>query len=220
MLAPQFDEALRQHETDALAAQIAKENWQEEVAEAVKRGHPPPIMPDKAVAPAKPVRPRLKVADTTTEAMGLLMGSHPKGLLHHRDELSGWLAGFDRYSGGGDRPFWAECYGGGYYVIDRVKHPEPIRIPHLSVCVVGGIQPDKLNSLLLTGDDDGLPARFLLTWPESLPPKRPAATIDSAVKRDHAETQSYCESTISNGRDSVSPMRNCRVCSTLPSVPI
>ncbi len=77
----------------------------------------------------KPSRPRLKVADTTPEKMGLLMASHVKGLMFHRDELAGFLGAFDKYGGGGsDRAFWSECYNGGYYAIDRVKHPEPIRI--------------------------------------------------------------------------------------------
>ncbi len=43
----------------------------------------------------------------------------------------------------------------------------------MAVSIVGGIQPDKLATLLMKGDDDGMAARFLLTWPESVKPSRP-----------------------------------------------
>jgi hypothetical protein len=59
-------------------------------------------------------------------------------------------------------------YGGRAYVVDRVKNPEPIRIAHLSIGVLGGVQPDKLG-LVLDGPDDGLAARLLWTWPDVLP---------------------------------------------------
>ncbi len=190
-MAEGFDETLRQYETDALAAKLAKEVWEQEVRDAVENGYEPPIMPESASLPTKPIRPRLKVADTTPEAMGMLMEVHPKGLMLHRDELAGFLGGFDRYGGAGsERAFWSEAFNGNYYVVDRVKHPEPIRIPHLAVSIIGGIQPDRLNSLLLSGDDDGLPARFLMVWPEPLPPQRPTTTINNdiayvAMKRLH-----------------------------------
>jgi len=190
-MAEGFDETLRQYETDALAAKLAKEVWEQEVRDAVENGYEPPIMPESASLPTKPIRPRLKVADTTPEAMGMLMEVHPKGLMLHRDELAGFLGGFDRYvRAGSERAFWSEAFNGSYYVVDRVKHPEPIRIPHLAVSIIGGIQPDRLNSLLLSGDDDGLPARFLMVWPEPLPPQRPTTTINNdmayvALKRLH-----------------------------------
>jgi hypothetical protein len=44
---------------------------------------------------------------------------------------------------------------------------------HLSIGVVGGIQPDRLKSLLIQSDDDGLLARLLPIWPNPAPIKRP-----------------------------------------------
>jgi hypothetical protein len=38
-------------------------------------------------------------------------------------------------------------------------------VPHLTWSVLGGIQPDRVASLLMGGDDDGLAARFLYAWP-------------------------------------------------------
>jgi hypothetical protein len=97
----------------------------------------------------------------TTERLGALAAGLPRGLLLYRDELSGWIGDFDRYSSGGsDRAFAIELYGGRSHVIDRVKLPDPIRIPHLSVGVLGGMQPEKLVAIYKT-PDDGFTSRIL-----------------------------------------------------------
>jgi hypothetical protein len=86
------------------------------------------------------------VADVTTERLGALAAGLPRGLLLVRDELSGWLGGFDRYGGGGsDRAFALEMYGGRSYVVDRMKSPEPMRIRHLSVGVRAQNLPDAVG---------------------------------------------------------------------------
>jgi hypothetical protein len=54
-----------------------------------------------------------------------------------------------------------------------MRSEKAIVIRHLSISVLGGIQPDKLVGLI-DGPDDGLPSRFLWTWPEPVPPKRPS----------------------------------------------
>ena len=179
-IAGDFDSVIRQYEADKEAAKVERDLWQDEVKNAVKDGLPPPVMPEGAMEPDDPIRPRLRISDVTPEALGKLLAGHPKGLLFWRDELSGWLGSFDRYGGsGGERAMWLESYGGRPFVIDRIKLGEPIRIPHLTVSVLGTIQPDKLVSALLKGDDDGLPGRFAWVWPEPLPPSRPTVTPDN-----------------------------------------
>ncbi|WP_240778634.1 DUF3987 domain-containing protein, partial [Salipiger aestuarii] len=89
------------------------------------------------------------ITDATTEKVAELLAQTWRGLLMSRDELSGWLASMDRYSGGGDRPFWLEAYGGRSYPVDRKSSPEPIIVDHLTVAVLGGTQPDKLARLLV-----------------------------------------------------------------------
>ena len=86
--------------------------------------------------------------------------------------------------GDGDRAFWLEAYGGRPYVVDRRKLVEPLRIEYMAVSIVGGIQPDRLATLGMTGDDDGLVARFLYTWPMSVPPSRPRHNPDNKVVVD------------------------------------
>ncbi len=78
----------------------------------------------------------------------------------------------DRYGNGGggtDRAFWLQSYEGGRWTSDRVKDGDDGRdVPHLTWGIVGGIQPDRLATMLLSGDDDGLSARFIYTWPAPL----------------------------------------------------
>src|SRR5215212_8497793 len=130
-----------------------------------------------AEEPAPPVRPRIRVADTTTERLGALAAALPRGLLLVRDELAGWLGAFDKCGGGGaDRAFALEMWGGRPYVMDRMKSPEPIRIRHLSIGVLGGLQPDKV-SIILSGPDDGFASRLLWVWPDKVPEFSLARTV-------------------------------------------
>ena len=162
-MAAGFDDERRRYETQKQAARARREAWEIEIKAAIKAGNNPPSLPEDAVPPNEPVRPRVRVADFTIEKLGALAAGLPRGLLVVRDELAGWLGGFDRYgSAGSDRAFMIEMYGGRSYVVDRVKNPEALRIPHLSVGVLGAVQQQKafiegyeklLNSL---GDDEAV----------------------------------------------------------------
>lgn len=168
------------------ACQVAKayrDKWEEEVKQAVKNKATPPDMPLNAMEPEKISLPRLYTNDATIEAVGYRLFQNPKGLLLVRDEQAGWLGKMDKYGGsGGDRAFWLEAYGGRPYTIDRVKHfDEPLTVAHLTVAIVGGIQPDRLQSTLMAGDDDGLTSRFNFLWPDPVPPKRPKAVFDDTL---------------------------------------
>ena len=68
-----------------------------------------------------------------------------------------------RYSGGGsDRP-WLRVLSGSDFTVERIGR-DPVTIDRLTIGVLGGIQPDRLKSLLFKSDDDGLLARFLPIW--------------------------------------------------------
>lgn len=174
-LAEGFELQIREWETKKEVAICAYEQWKTDVSKAKKNNSHAPIKPEEADISEEPVRPRFIGNDTSVEKLGLLLASHDKGLLFYRDELTGWLGSFDKYNGNGqdaDRAFWTESYGGRAYVIDRVKHQKPIRISHLLVSIMGGIQPDKLSKLI-KGADDGFTARFLWCWPDPIAPFRP-----------------------------------------------
>ncbi len=172
----------RDGERAAVEAAERRRVFEEEVKAAVKQGAPPPPMPEAAMAPAAPQRRRLFSMDPTTEKAARLSAANPRGLLLFRDELAGWLGNMNRYAGGsgGDRAFWLEAYNGGAFTPDRVRDgAEGAAVPHLAWSVIGAIPPDRVASLLLAGDDDGMMARFLPIWPERVPPRRPSAMADT-----------------------------------------
>ncbi len=115
---------------------------------------------------------RLITSDVTAEALARLL-SRPDvdGLCVVRDELAGWVASFDAYrrGRGGDRERYLSLWAGDPLVVDRATR-EPVVVDRPVVCIVGGIQPDKLP--YLRGEAqvaDGFLERFLLAFPEAGP---------------------------------------------------
>ncbi len=160
-------------------AQMVLADWKARSRAAISEGGEPSAKPKEAVAGAPPIRGRIRITDTTTEKAAELVCDGWRGLLLSRDELSGWLASMDRYNGGGDRPFWLEAFGGRSYAVDRKNRPEPVIVDHLSIAVLGGTQPDKLDRLLVKSDDYGLLSRFLVAYPAPPPLRRPTTTLDA-----------------------------------------
>lgn len=177
----EYKEKLAKYLEQSEIARAHQTAWKNLVKEAVAANSKEPIMPDKAKTPIKPVQPRYVITDSTVEKIAILLVQFPKGLTMYRDELSSWLLNFER-RGGSDRAFYLESFGGRSYIVDRVKHDEPIIVPSLSLSIIGGIQPDRFNSILLNGDDDGLTARFLFVWPDSFPSfKQPLNPLDNTT---------------------------------------
>ncbi|RYD63832.1 MAG: DUF3987 domain-containing protein [Verrucomicrobiaceae bacterium] len=165
------ESALRDFAAEHARAKAERALWQDAVTKATKEGLPTPDLPLEAVEPTEPQRRRMVVKEVTPEGMADILSGNPAGTLHYRDELSGWIASFDRYSPGG-RQFWIETFGGRPFVIDRKGHPKSVSIRFTGVSVTGGIQPDKMAGLI-AGADDGLVSRFLLAWPAPKPFQRP-----------------------------------------------
>lgn len=181
--AQSFPEALRRWETEIETAKVAADAWRDDVRTAQGNGAPAPTKPEAACEPEKPGRPRVIVMDSTSEELAAILSANPKGVCMVRDELAGFIAGQGRYGDDAARPFFLEAWGGRSFTVDRRKLSAPIIIPHLTLSVVGGIQPARLNSLLLEGDDDGLAARFLFVWPDPTPPLRPIRGYDLSPLR-------------------------------------
>jgi hypothetical protein len=185
MLSAEYLSARKEWADKDEIAKMFLAKWKSDAKAAIAEGEEATQRPKEASAGSEPVRERIRITDTTTEKAADLMRDNWRGLLLSRDELSGWLAGMDRYSGGGDRPFWLEAFGGRGFSVDRKNSPEPVIVDHLSIAILGGTQPDKLDSLLVNTDDDGLLARFLTVFPELVPLARPTAVLDTA-KAQHA----------------------------------
>ncbi|MGP6089854.1 DUF3987 domain-containing protein [Antarctobacter jejuensis] len=168
-------------------AKVTDNQWKEAVKKAIKEGDEPPKRPASADPGPEPFVPRLAVCDATVEKLSMIVGNQPRGTLLVRDELAGWLVNMSRYSSGSDRPFWLEAYGGRAFSVERIGR-DSVNIDFLTIGVLGGIQPDRLQSLLMKADDDGLLARFLPVWPNPAPVKRPETLhdevfIESALRR-------------------------------------
>jgi hypothetical protein len=126
------------------------------------------------VKPPAPEEPPVHVTtDSTIEALGVLLGDNPHGLLLARDELDGWFQSFTRYKGKGgtDRPQWLELHKAGTLILHRLTREQRcLSVRRAAVSITGTIQPSVLAGAL---DRDalqaGLGARFLL----AMPPRRP-----------------------------------------------
>lgn len=178
-----YPDLLRDWETAKSVAKIKREVWEAEVRAAAKKGTPPPDRPQETDEPDRPPRKRILTSDATVEKAARIVQENPRGLMLFRDELAGWIGALDKYGGSGsDRAFYLEGYGGRSFTVDRVKDPVPLIIPSLTVAICGGIQPDRLQSLILSGDDDGLAGRFIYVWPDPVPPRRPKRRPHSGAK--------------------------------------
>lgn len=144
--------------------------------------------------PERPVAPeakRLMVGDTTVEAMAPILAANPRGVLLKRDELSGWIGSFDRYSGGkGDAAHWLSMHNGESILFDRKTGPTRlVHVKEAAVWVVGGIQPGILDRVLgAEHRESGLAARLLLAYPPRRQKRWTEAGIDPRTEERLAAT--------------------------------
>ena len=125
-------------------------------------------------APEKPTKPtpvRIITSDATVEALAPILKQNPRGLLMHRDELSGWVRTMNMYRGGlgGDRQFYLSAWSGQDVVVDRKSEgTRSLFVPHPFMAVLGSIQPDMLTELAdAKGRQDGFLDRILFSFPET-----------------------------------------------------
>ena len=156
------DERKRRHETKKAEAEAARKKWQTDLKAAVEGGLPAPPMPAQADDPGKFVPIRLFVSDGTTERLAELLEARPQGIVLVRDELSALFTNMSRYNGGQDNEFWLESRNGDSHTVERMQRT--LRLDHLLIGIVGGMQPDKLVRSF-EGDQDGMYARVLFAWP-------------------------------------------------------
>lgn len=121
----------------------------------------------------RPAR-RFITNDPTVEMLTELLRDNPSGLLLVRDELTGLLDSFDKKGREGDREFYLQAFNSEEnYTVDRIGRGT-LHIPALTLSVIGGMQPGKLEGLVLGAvsghrEADGLLQRFqLAVCPEPL----------------------------------------------------
>ncbi len=120
--------------------------------------------------PEPPILASYYLGDTTLEAVGMILDQNPRGILIKRDELSGWLGGFDKYSQGNEAAQYLEFHSASAVRIDRKGgDKKTIYIPRALVSVTGTIQAGILQKLLAVEGgkhmENGMAARFLMAMP-------------------------------------------------------
>jgi hypothetical protein len=150
------DDAMRSYKTAHKAWKNAKDTTAEE--------------------PRKPLLDRYLIESTTTEAISEVlrddldasMRAPAKKVLVRQDEMSEWVASFDRYrsggKGGADRGAYLRLFNGGRWTVDRIMRGN-FAIQNWSACVLGGIQPGPIRQIAKDAADDGLLQRFLYVVP-------------------------------------------------------
>ena len=159
------------------------QQWEAEAAEARKKKKRVPPEPEK------PTKPRIRVGDTTVEALHVRMAENPRGLVLARDELAGFFTSLNQYKGkGSDRQFWLSQHSGRVAPVDRKTEEETYDVDYPCVCVVGSIQPEKLDVLDIEAGD-GMVERFLFAWPEAR--MQPDSERDISIEAEQAYVETW-----------------------------
>jgi putative DNA primase/helicase len=150
------------------AKEAARSKERSKLDEIARRGQ-------DAEVPEEPLLRRYKTEDATVEKISEILLENPRGILVHRDELSGWLRNLDKHRREGDRSFYLEAWNGtGSFDVDRIGRGS-LHVPALCLSILGSIQPGPLSTYVYQATqgekgDDGLLQRFqLLVWPDPSP---------------------------------------------------
>jgi hypothetical protein len=189
------------YETDVMVADATKAALKEELKKAAKeaansgdRSKLDEIARRSrdAEVPEEPVLRRYKTEDATVEKISEILLENPRGILVHRDELSGWLRNLEKQGREGDRSFYLEAWNGtGSFDVDRIGRGS-LHVPALCLSILGSIQPGPLSTYVYQATqgekgDDGLLQRFqLLVWPDPSPSWRRVDRWPDTVAKNRA----------------------------------
>jgi hypothetical protein len=137
---------------------------------------------------AEPEFEPLITSDPTVEALVKTL-ENARGVMLHRDELSGWFAAMNKYRnrGGDDRQFFLQCWSGGGHTVSRIGRPT-VHVDDLYISIFGTLQPEVMRRSFRGGDEDGMTARFgLLAWPD------PPGSVDFVDRRPDFEARAAVE---------------------------
>lgn len=116
--------------------------------------------------PPPPLYEHWYTTDATVESLAPILHGNP-GLALACDELVAWARGLNAYKkGGNDRQKMLEIWNGRPLKVDR-KTQGVIFVKDPVLCVVGGIQPERLHELTREASaHDGLLPRFCWCYPD------------------------------------------------------
>jgi len=139
---------------------------------------------DKDSNEPTPTMQQIITTDATIEALADLLQANPRGVLLHRDELTGWALSMGQYkaSKSADRANWLSLWNGAPIIVNRRSRGAALFVDTPFVGVVGAIQPDVLNDLAdERGREDGFIHRILFSYPQPMPRKWTDASVSPEV---------------------------------------
>lgn len=115
----------------------------------------------------KPTKKQFIANDITLEALVELHEDRDNGVGVFKDELAGWFKDMNKYRAGSDLEFWLSTWSGESVNINRLTRAGSF-VESPFIPVLGGIQPDILNSFFTEENkDNGFVDRMLLSYPEA-----------------------------------------------------
>ncbi|MCA9015571.1 MAG: DUF3987 domain-containing protein, partial [Planctomycetaceae bacterium] len=159
-------EALDIYDRDIMSYESDLKTWTQKLKKSDT------IPPDEPEKPEYPPIIAHCIDDTTTEKLADLFKHNPKGLLQHKDELSGLFGGFDKYTAakGSDSALYLKLYDAGAIQVHRKSDRLPLFVPHASLNLTGGIQPGIFKQAMSKDyRQNGMMARFIFAYPPAKP---------------------------------------------------
>ena len=126
-------EAFAKHENVLRTFETMHEDWEHDNAKR-KKNHA--TFSAASQEPEEPTAERVKVSDTTMEALARTLSENPRGVLVDRDEASGWFEALNQYKAGGDDGSkFLELFRGTPFTVDRVSRKTlHVNKPFVSFC--------------------------------------------------------------------------------------
>lgn len=141
-----------------------------------------------------PVFKQLKVSDTTVEALADVFESQPRGVILHRDELSGFILSMNQYKDAkrSDKQHYLELFDAKSMTINR-KMSAPRYVHNTGAAIIGGIPP-RILPTIFSADSfyDGFFPRFLFLNVESKHIKYCRESLDNKDKAYWESLIDYC----------------------------
>jgi len=152
-LEAKYLEEIQKYNVEMLKYDVNLKNWKKDAN----------INTEPPNAPKKPVRTLIYSSDTTIEALSDHQSKNPHGIGIMRDEIAGFIEGFNKYQkgGGNDKEYYLSAFSGAEYIVSR-KGVTPFKVtPYHNI--FGSIQPAKVGHLLFNDlkVTDGFTERFL-----------------------------------------------------------
>ena len=107
------------------------------------------------------------VGSITGERLAVDAWHNGRGLVAYSDELATILENLDRYSGS-DRSLFLSGYDAARHSYRRRGNNLACTVERNSLAMVGGIQPERVATILMDGPSDGLASRFIYAYPRPI----------------------------------------------------